>query len=116
MDTMVNLTLHILPGNLLLTGIFIATYFVSLSIDTSMGTVVILTPVAVRLAEKTSTDPPYMVAVVVSDSFFGDNPSFISGTTIAPTRAQDYVIRDKLKADFMIVIPTALIALSIHIF
>ena len=52
-DATVNLTLHILPDNLLLAGIFIAACFISLSIGTSVGTIVALTPVAVGLAEKT---------------------------------------------------------------
>lgn len=50
-DATVNLTLHILPDNLLLAGIFIAACFISLSIGTSVGTIVALTPVAVGLAE-----------------------------------------------------------------
>ena len=44
-DATVNLTLHILPDNLLLAGIFIAACFISLSIGTSVGTIVALTPV-----------------------------------------------------------------------
>ena len=72
-DATVNLTLHILPDNLLLAGIFIAACFISLSIGTSVGTIVALTPVAVGLAEKTGIDLPYMTAIVVGGSFFGDN-------------------------------------------
>lgn len=51
-DATVNLTLHILPDNLLLAGIFLASCFISLSIGTSVGTIVALTPVAIGLAEK----------------------------------------------------------------
>ena len=115
-DATVNLTLHILPDNLLLAGIFIAACFISLSIGTSVGTIVALTPVAVGLAEKTGIDLPYMVAVVVGGSFFGDNLSFISDTTIASTKTQDCVMRDKFKVNFMIVVPAALIVLGIYIF
>lgn len=68
-DATVNLTLHILPDNLLLAGIFIAACFISLSIGTSVGTIVALTPVAVGLAEKTEIALPFMVAVVVGGSF-----------------------------------------------
>lgn len=115
-DATVNLTLHILPDNLLLAGIFIAACFISLSIGTSVGTIVALTPVAVGLAEKTGIDLPYMVAIVVDGSFFGDNLSFISDTTIASTKTQDCVMRDKFKVNFMIVVPAALIVLGIYIF
>lgn len=115
-DATVNLTLHILPDNLLLAGIFIAACFISLSIGTSVGTIVALTPVAVGMAEKTGIDLPYMVGVVVGGSFFGDNLSFISDTTIASTKTQDCVMRDKFKVNFMIVVPAALIVLGIYIF
>ncbi len=115
-DATVNLTLHILPNNLLLAGIFIAACFISLSIGTSVGTIVALTPVAVGLAEKIGIDLPYMVAIVVGGSFFGDNLSFISDTTIASTKTQDCVMRDKFKVNFMIVVPAALVVLGIYIF
>ena len=115
-DATVNLTLHILPDNLLLAGIFIASCFISLSIGTSVGTIVALTPVAIGLAEKTVIDLPYIVAIVVGGSFFGDNLSFISDTTIASTKTQDCVMRDKFRVNFMIVVPAALIVLGIYIF
>ena len=115
-DATVNLTLHILPDNLLLAGIFIAACFISLSVGTSVGTIVALTPVAVGLAEKTGIDLPYMVAVVVGGSFFGDNLSFISDTTIASTKTQDCAMRDKFKVNSMIVVPAALIVLGIYLF
>lgn len=115
-DATVNLTLSILPDNLLLAGIFIAACFISLSIGTSVGTIVALTPVAIGLAEKTGIDVPYMVAIVVGGSFFGDNLSFISDTTIASTKTQDCVMRDKFRVNFMIVVPAALIVLGIYIF
>lgn len=114
-DATVNLALHILPDNLLLAGIFIAACFISLSVGTSVGTIVALTPVAVGLAEKTGIDLPYMVAVVVGGSFFGDNLSFISDTTIASTKTQDCAMRDKFKVNSMIVVPAALIVLGIYL-
>ena len=115
-DATVNLTLHILPDNLLLAGIFIAACFISLSIGTSVGTIVALTPVAVGLAEKTEIALPFMVAVVVGGSFFGDNLSFISDTTIASTKTQECVMRDKFRVNSMIVVPAALVVLCIYIF
>ena len=115
-DATVNLTLHILPDNLLLAGIFIAACFISLSIGTSVGTIVALTPVAVGLAEKTEIALPFMVAVVVGGSFFGDNLSFISDTTIASTKTQECVMRDKFRVNSLIVVPAAIIVLGIYIF
>ena len=114
-DATVNLTLHILPDNLLLAGIFIASCFISLSIGTSVGTIVALTPVATGLALKTGIELPFMVAIVVGGSFFGDNLSFISDTTIASTKTQGCVMRDKFRVNSMIVVPAALIVLIIYI-
>ena len=115
-DATVNLTLSILPGHLLLAGIFIASCFISFSIGTSVGTIVALTPVAIGLAEKTGIDLPYIIGIVIGGAFFGDNLSFISDTTIASTKTQDCVMRDKFRVNFMIVMPAALIVLCIYIF
>ena len=57
-----------------------------------------------------------MVAVVVGGSFFGDNLSFISDTTIASTKTQECVMRDKFRVNSMIVVPAAIIVLGIYIF
>lgn len=115
-DATVNLTLSVLPGNLLLAGVFIAACFISLAIGTSVGTIVALTPVAAGLAEKTGIDLSYMTAIVIGGSFFGDNLSFISDTTIASTKTQDCVMRDKFRVNCMIVIPAALIVLCYYIY
>lgn len=115
-DATVNLTLSILPDNLLLPGIFIASCFISLSVGTSVGTIVALTPVAVGLADKTGLDLPFIVAVVVGGSFFGDNLSFISDTTIAATKTQDCDMKDKFRVNSMIVVPAAVVVLGIYFF
>ena len=52
-DATVNLTLLLLPDNLLLAGIFLAACFISLSIGTSVGTIVALVPVVAGIADKT---------------------------------------------------------------
>ena len=57
-----------------------------------------------------------MVAIVVGGSFFGDNLSFISDTTIASTKTQGCEMRDKFKVNSLIVIPAAVIVLAIYIF
>lgn len=114
-DATVNLTLSVLPDNLLYAGIFIASCFISLSIGTSVGTIVALSPVAIGIAEKTETGLPFMVAIVVGGAFFGDNLSFISDTTIAATRTQGCQMRDKFKVNTQIAIPAALIILGVYI-
>ena len=115
-DATVNLTLQLLPGNLLLAGFFLAACFISLSIGTSVGTVVALVPVIAGIAEKTGMDMAFMTASVVGGAFFGDNLSFISDTTIAATRTQGCAMRDKFKVNFRIVLPAALVVLSYYIY
>ena len=115
-DATVNLTLQLLPGNLLLAGFFLAACFISLSIGTSVGTVVALVPVIAGIAEKTSMDMAFMTAIVVGGAFFGDNLSFISDTTIAATRTQGCAMRDKFKVNFRIVLPAALVVLGYYIY
>lgn len=114
-DATVNLTLHLLPNNLLLAGIFLASCFISLSIGTSVGTIVALVPVAAGIAGKTDVSMPFMTALVIGGAFFGDNLSFISDTTIAATRTQGCAMRDKFRANFMIAIPAALVVFVYYI-
>ena len=115
-DATVNLTLHILPSGLLLPGLFLAACFISLSIGTSVGTVVALTPVAVGIAEQTGCTLPMIVAVVVGGAFFGDNLSFISDTTIVATQTQGCKMNDKFKANIWLALPAAIIVFVLYIF
>lgn len=115
-DATVNLTLQILPESLLLPGLFMAACFISLSIGTSVGTVVALTPMAIGIAEQTGGNLAMMVAIVVGGAFFGDNLSFISDTTIAATQTQHCRMSDKFKVNMRIVAPAALLVLGWYIF
>ena len=114
-DATVDLTLRMLPDSMLLPGLFLAACFISLSIGTSVGTVVALTPVAVGIAEQTGSSLSLIVAIVVGGSFFGDNLSFISDTTIVATQTQGVRMSDKFKANFYLAGPAAFIALAIYI-
>ncbi|MCD8319097.1 MAG: Na+/H+ antiporter NhaC family protein [Paraprevotella sp.] len=115
-DATVNLSLHLLPDNLLLGGIFLAACFISMAIGTSVGTVVALTPLAAGIARETGGELALMVAIVVGGAFFGDNLSFISDTTITATRTQGCQLRDKFKVNSMIVIPAAILAFLLYMF
>ena len=113
-DATVNLTLHLLPSQMLLAGIFLAACFISISIGTSVGTIVALTPIAVGVGQQTGTDIALMTAVVVGGSFFGDNLSFISDTTIVATSTQGCKLSDKFRVNSFIVIPAALVILIVY--
>ena len=110
----VSLTLNLLPSQMLLAGLFLAACFISISIGTSVGTIVALTPIAVGVAQQTGTDIALMTAVVVGGSFFGDNLSFISDTTIVATSTQGCRLSDKFRVNSFIVIPAALIILIVY--
>ena len=115
-DATVNLTLRLLPAGMLLPGLFLAACFISLSIGTSVGTVVALTPVAVGIAEQTGSSLPLIVALVVGGAFFGDNLSFISDTTIVATQTQGCKMNDKFKANIWLAAPAAILVLVAYIF
>ena len=114
-DATVGLTLRILPGNLLLGGLFLAGCFISLAVGTSVGTIVALTPVALGIAQRTGLETPMIVAVIVGGSFFGDNLSFISDTTIAATRTQECSMRDKFRVNGLIAVPAAAAVLGLYL-
>lgn len=122
-DATVNIAMKILPGKLLYAGLFLASCFISMSIGTSVGTIVALVPIAAGIAEEMAlsgaTDftasTPFITAIIVGGSFFGDNLSFISDTTIAATRTQECSMTDKFKVNLRIVGPAALIVTVLYI-
>lgn len=115
-DSTVNLTLQMLPPELILPGLFLASCFISLSIGTSCGTIAALTPVAVGVASASGMNIPLMVGLIVGGTYFGDNLSFISDTTIIATQTQGCSMNDKFKVNSRIVTPIAIILLVVYFF
>lgn len=115
-DATVNLTLLYLPESFILPGVFLASCFISLSIGTSCGTIAALTPVAVGIAQQSGIDVGMMVGLVVGGTYFGDNLSFISDTTIIATQTQGCKMNDKFKVNSRIVVPVAIIMLIAYFF
>ena len=115
-DATVALTMRIVPAKFLPAGMFLAACFTSLSVGTSVGTIVALTPIAFALAQQMGCDVAWMVAIVVGGALFGDNLSFISDTTIAATRTQGCSMRDKFRTNILIVTPAAVVTLLLYIF
>ncbi len=115
-DATVHFTMRFVPAEFLPAGIFVAACFVSLSIGTSVGTIVALTPVVTGLAAQMGADTAQMVAIVVGGAFFGDNLSFISDTTIAATMTQGCKMKDKFRTNLLIVLPAALLSLGLYLF
>ncbi|MDE5999941.1 MAG: Na+/H+ antiporter NhaC family protein [Bacteroidaceae bacterium] len=113
-DTIVNLALRYLPEQAILPGIFLASCFISLSIGTSCGTIAALTPLAVGIAQQSGISVPLMVGLVVGGTYFGDNLSFISDTTIVATQTQGCSMKDKFRVNIRIVAPVALVMLIVY--
>jgi len=115
-DATVNLALRYLPEQAILPGIFLASCFISLSIGTSCGTIAALTPLAVGIAQHSGINVPLMVGLVAGGTYFGDNLSFISDTTIVATQTQGCSMKDKFRVNIRIVAPVALIMLIVYYF
>jgi len=114
-DATVNLCLMLLPGWMIMAGLFIAACFISLAIGTSVGTIVALTPIAVGIAQQCGANTALLTAVIVGGAFFGDNLSFISDTTIVATTTQGCKLSDKFKANSFIVMPAAVVICAVYL-
>ena len=110
-----NLLLSILPAQAAVPGLFIIACVISLAMGTSVGTITVLVPIAVVVANSAGLNLPLCVATVVGGAMFGDNLSFISDTTIAATRTQGVEMKDKFRVNFRIALPAAIITLAILI-
>ena len=110
-DATVNMSLSVLPPNLVVAGLFIIASFISISMGTSVGTITALTPIGLGIANATGIPVALVVGAVVGGGMFGDNLSMISDTTIAAVRTQGCELKDKFKVNFFIVLPAAIISL-----
>ncbi len=105
--------LSYIPAQWAILVLFVVAAFVSLAMGTSVGTITLLTPIAVAVGQSTGFDMALCVGPVVGGAMFGDNLSFISDTTIAACNGQGCQMQDKFKANFKIAIPAALVTLVI---
>ncbi len=109
--------LSFIPANFAVLVLFVVSAFVSLAMGTSVGTITLITPIAVAVAESSGYGIPICVGSVVGGAMFGDNLSFISDTTIAACNGQGCAMKDKFKANFGIALPAALatiVVLAVH--
>lgn len=108
-DSTVNLGLSLIPAHFIVPGLFVISCFISVSMGTSMGTIAALAPIAVGVSEEAGFPLAVCIAAVVCGAMFGDNLSMISDTTIAAVKTQGCEMKDKFKANFLIVLPAAVI-------
>ena len=112
-ESTVNLGLSVLPPSIAVVGLFVIGCFISVSMGTSMGTIAALAPIAVGISEKTGFSLAICIGAVVCGAMFGDNLSMISDTTIAAVKTQGCEMKDKFKANFLIVLPAAILTIVI---
>ena len=103
--------LDIIPPQFAVAVLFVVACFVSTAMGTSVGTITLIAPIAVEVAQASSYDVALCVGTVVGGAMFGDNLSFISDTTIAACNGQGCAMKDKFKGNFWIAFPAAVATL-----
>ena len=110
-DSVAWFLLSIFPAKLAVGVLFVISCFVSLAMGTSVGTITLITPIALSVAAASGYSVPLCIATVMGGAMFGDNLSFISDTTIAACNGQGCQMQDKFKANFAIALPAAIVSL-----
>ena len=105
--------LDIIPAKFAVAVLFAVACFVSTAMGTSVGTITLITPIAIEVAQASGYDAALCVGTVVGGAMFGDNLSFISDTTIAACNGQGCDMKDKFKGNFFIALPAALATLAL---
>ena len=93
--------------------LFVAACFVSTAMGTSVGTISLITPIAVAVSNVSGFSMALCIGSVMGGAMFGDNLSFISDTTIAACNTQGCEMRDKFRANFKIALPAAALTLVV---
>ena len=112
-ESVAYLMLSIIPAEFSVVVLFVVSCFVSLSMGTSVGTITLITPIAVAVSAASGFDLPLCVASVMGGAMFGDNLSFISDTTIAACQGQGCQMKDKFRENFKIALPAALVTIVV---
>lgn len=110
-ESTANMLLDIIPSGFAIPGLFIIACVISMAMGTSVGTITVLTPIAVNVADSAGLNLCMCVATIVGGAMFGDNLSFISDTTIAATKTQGIEMKEKFRANFRIALPAAIATL-----
>jgi len=103
--------LSIIPPQFSVVVLFVVSCFVSTAMGTSVGTITLITPIAVAVSNASGFSLPLCVATVIGGAMFGDNLSFISDTTIAACNGQGCHMKDKFRANFLIALPAAILTI-----
>ena len=103
--------LSLIPARFSVAVLFVVACFVSVAMGTSVGTITLITPIAVSVSKASGFDMALCIGSVMGGSMFGDNLSFISDTTIAACNGQGCQMKDKFRENFGIALPAAIATL-----
>ena len=107
--------LDLIPVRFAAAVLFVVACFISTAMGTSVGTITLLTPIAVEVAQTAGLPAALCIGSVVGGAMFGDNLSFISDTTIAACNGQGCAMKDKFLGNFAIALPAAIVSLLLII-
>ena len=103
--------LALIPARYAVAVLFVVACFVSTAMGTSVGTITLLTPIALAVSSASGFNAPLCIGAIMGGAMFGDNLSFISDTTIAACNGQGCAMKDKFRENFKIALPAALATL-----
>lgn len=115
-DSVVKIALNFIPGSFLIAGFFIIASIISISMGTSVGTIAVITPLAIGMQSYIGEAFPMLLAAIIGGAMLGDNLSFISDTTIAATRTQGISMKEKFVVNVRIVTLPACVTLILYFF
>ncbi len=108
--------LSYIPAQYAVLVLFVVSAFVSLAMGTSVGTITLIAPIAIAVANSTGFGISLCIGSVIGGSMFGDNLSFISDTTIAACNGQGCAMKDKFRENIGIALPAAILTAIVIFF
>lgn len=103
-----------LSGGSFVLASFLIACVVSFSTGTSLGTLILCTPLLYPAGGPLGADPAMLVGAILAGATFGDNLSPVSDTTIASSVTQGAQIGAVVKSRLRYAIPAALLAAGIY--
>jgi Na+/H+ antiporter NhaC len=99
-------------GGYVVAAFFIAAFFAT-STGTSLGTLLVCTPLLYPPGPAVGADPAFLMGAILGGATFGDNVSPISDTTIASAGTQEADIAGVVRSRLRYALPAAAVALLV---
>lgn len=115
-STAIGLALRVLPSGLLLTKVFVTTYFVSLSVKADMKAVITLAPITMKLTRGARVTLPFVITIIIKKSFFKSGLSFVSSAAVTSAGARRYIVHSGFEMGSLVIIPTTVVILNVCVF